>query len=68
MLKNEYLLAKIGVDTAENEPEVEVWSINYTCTSHVEPSVLVAFVVVARNTSSLGFRLFFAVLSNELKN
>ena len=33
-----YLLAKIGVDTAENEPEVEVWSLNYTCVSYVEPS------------------------------
>ena len=32
-----YLLAKIGVDTAENEPEVEVSSIKYTCTSSVEP-------------------------------
>ena len=37
MLKDDYLLTKIGVDTAENEPEVEVWSINYTCTSYVEP-------------------------------
>ena len=26
MLKDEYLLAKIGVDIAENEPKVEVWS------------------------------------------
>ena len=24
MLKNDYLFAKIGVDTAENEPDVEV--------------------------------------------
>ena len=38
MLKNEYLFPKIGVDTAENEPEVEVSSIKYTCTSYVEPS------------------------------
>ena len=37
MLQNEYLLAKIGVDTAENEPDVEVWSISFTCTSCVEP-------------------------------
>ena len=37
MLKNEYLLAKIGVDTAENEPEVEVWRINYTCPPYAEP-------------------------------
>ena len=28
MLKNEHLLilAKVGVDTAENEPDVEIWS------------------------------------------
>ena len=46
MLKNEFklflvtfycLLSKTGVDTAGSEPEVEVWNINYTCTSYVEP-------------------------------
>ena len=26
MLKNDYLLAKIGVDTAENEPRKERWT------------------------------------------
>ena len=26
MLKNKYLLAKVGVDTAENGPKVDVWS------------------------------------------
>ena len=36
-LKNEHLLAKIGVDIAENEPEVLVWNINDTCTSSVQP-------------------------------
>ena len=28
MLKNEHLLAKIGIDTAENEPEVLIQNIN----------------------------------------
>ena len=37
MLENEYLLAKIGVDTAENETDVEVLNTNYTCTSYIEP-------------------------------
>ena len=38
-LSNEYLLAKIGIDTAENEP-LEVWgenSIQYSIVSLVVP-------------------------------
>ena len=41
ILKNEYFLEGIGVDTAEKEPDVEVWNNGYTCTSYVEPSGLV---------------------------
>ena len=40
MLKHEYFLTKIGVDTAENEPEAEVRNTNYTFSSLCfEPSV-----------------------------
>ena len=31
--------AKIGVDTAENKPNVEVWSDGVTCTSYFKPSL-----------------------------
>ena len=37
MLKNEYVLAKIGVDRPENEPDVEACSNGITCTSYFEP-------------------------------
>ena len=40
MLKNECLLAKIGIDTAENDPEIEVSSTKYACTAYVGPSLL----------------------------
>ena len=33
-----HLLAKIGVDTAENEPNVNVWCNAATCTSYLQPS------------------------------
>ena len=38
MLKNDDFFEKIGVDTAENEPDVEVCSNGTTCTSYVEPN------------------------------
>ena len=34
MQQKEFLNAKIGVDTAENEPDVEAWSNGITCTSY----------------------------------
>ena len=52
ILKQYYLLAKIGVDTAENEPEVEVWSINYTCTTYVEPRPSLGLRRSPKNNSS----------------
>ena len=33
----QYLLAKIGVDTAENEPEIRIYNINDMCTPYFQP-------------------------------
>ena len=33
------LLAKVGVDITENEPDVRVWRINDTCTCYVQPRI-----------------------------
>ena len=43
MLKNEHLVAKIGVDTAENEPEIRIQNINDIRIPYVRsPGTLVA--------------------------
>ena len=46
MLKNEYLLATIGVDTAENEPKVTVCCNAVTRASALQPNVRLARRVV----------------------
>ena len=59
------VLAKIGVDTAENEPDVEVSSIKYTCTPYAEPSVRVLeglqLLVPARHALLVGPQAGFRV-------
>ena len=51
MLKNEYLVAKIGVDTAENEP-LQVWGVIQFNIHFTPYSLVFQLIVQAQGSNS----------------